>query len=52
MKNDNLFNADKLNIDFNTPANTQRGNFRWKDETRKEVIFVPDKNGKFLISTK
>lgn len=46
-----LFNTDKLNIDFNTPANTERGNLRWKDESQQEVIFVPDENGRFLIST-
>lgn len=33
-----LFNTDKLNFDSNTPENTQRGNFQWKDETQVEVV--------------
>lgn len=47
-----LFNTSKLDFDCNTPKNTQRGNYQWKYETQKEVIFVPDENGKFLIATK
>jgi len=35
--------------DDSTPyLNMQRGNYEWKDETQKEVIFVPDEKGKFL----
>jgi len=44
-----LFNTDKLNFDSNTPENTQRGNFQWKYETQREVIWVPNENGKFLM---
>lgn len=42
------FNTDKLKNDSIPYLNMQRGNYEWKDETQKEVIFVPDENGQFL----
>jgi hypothetical protein len=45
-----LFDLNKLNLDNNqNPQNTQRGDFQWKDESRNQVIFVPNENGRFLI---
>lgn len=43
------FDTSKLNFDSDASQNVERGNFQWKDETQEEVIFVPNKNGRFLI---
>lgn len=45
-----LFNKDKLNVRSSDFKNTQRGNYQWKDKSQEEVIWVPNKNGRFLIS--
>lgn len=29
---------------------TERGDYKWKDETQQEVIFVPDEKGRFLVA--
>jgi hypothetical protein len=28
-----------------------KGDFKWIDNTKSKVVFVPNKNGKFLIQT-
>lgn len=44
------FDTSKLKFDSDVSENVRRGNYKRKDEAQKEVIFVPDENGKFLMS--
>ena len=30
--------------------NLIKGDFKWKDSDKKEVVFVPNKNGRFLLN--
>ena len=45
-----LFDTSKLKFDSDALKNVQYGNYQWKDKSQEEVIWVPNENGKFLIS--
>jgi hypothetical protein len=49
-----LYNALKLSDRYDILSIVEdkfiRGNFEWSDDSRKQVIFIPMKNGKFRVS--
>jgi hypothetical protein len=52
--NNCLYNALKLSDRYDILSILEpkyvRGNFEWSDDSRKQVIFIPMKNGKFKVS--